>query len=161
MLKWLMAVDGSPASLRTIDVVAKWARAGLSVEIILIQVAPPVPDVGAGSAAAWHDAVEREQQQVLAEAESRAFGGGLRVRAKLASRGPVAPAIVRAAEEHEVDQIAMGLHGLASPGDADGMPTRARNRQRCGGPPRPWRCSQSSTAARATARGPGADSIRS
>ena len=125
MLKWLMAVDGSPSSLRAIDVAAKWARAGVPIEVVLIHVGDTpraVEGMMPSDIPVVRDAVERAQHHLLADAESRALGGGLRVSGTLAAVGAPAAQIVRAAREHGADQIAMGLHGLGALHEAEPVP---------------------------------------
>lgn len=134
MLKLLIAIDGSAQSLRVLDVVGRWARAGVPIEAVLINVRsasavggdlPPV------HAEALKAAQRRAQERSLHEAESRALGCGLSVRAALAVEGAAAQEIVRAAAEQQADQIVMGAHGGDAVGGGSLVPGSVAQRVLC------------------------------
>lgn len=70
----------------------------------------------AANVAALDAAQKKLQEQALAEAQSRALGGGLDLRALLRAAGLPAQEIVRVAAEQGVDQIVMGTHGHGAAG---------------------------------------------
>jgi nucleotide-binding universal stress UspA family protein len=134
MLKLLIAIDGSAQSLRVLDVVGRWARAGVPTEIVLINVLsaptfgselPPV------HAEALKDALRWAQEHTLREAERRALGCGLSVRATLAIEGAAAQEIVRAAADQHADQIVMGAHGRDAVGGGGLVPGSVAQRVLC------------------------------
>jgi nucleotide-binding universal stress UspA family protein len=134
MLKLLIAIDGSAQSLRVLDAVGRWARAGVPIEVVLINVRgrpafgselPPV------HAEALKDALRRAQEHVLRDAETRALGCGLSLRASLAIEGAAAQEIVRAAAEQHADQIVMGTHGGDAVGGGSLVPGSVAQRVLC------------------------------
>jgi len=117
MLKLLIAVDGSEHALRAIESVAKMARSGAPLEVILANVRD-IPRLYGEVLVVSIDQIEaaqkKVQDQVLAAAEERALGCGLTVRSTQRAVGSPAPEIVRLATEHAVDQIVLGTHGRNS-----------------------------------------------
>jgi nucleotide-binding universal stress UspA family protein len=119
MLKLLIAVDGSDQALRAVDWCARMARGGVPVQVVLLHVRHlPVQygEISAANVAALDAAQKKLQEQALAEAQSRALGGGLDLRALLRAAGLPAQEIVRVAAEQGVDQIVMGTHGHGAAG---------------------------------------------
>lgn len=134
MLKLLIAVDGSQPSLRAIEVVAQWARGAVPLEAVLINVRRTAwlyGDVPAAEAETLKAAQKRAQEHLLRDAEARALGCGLMVRASLAVEGAAAQAIVQAAGEQGVDQIVMGSHGMDAPGGGSLLPGSVAQRVLC------------------------------
>ena len=134
MLKLLIAVDGSAQSLRALDLVARWARGGVPMETVLINVragASSGGDLAATHADAWQAAQRRAQERMLRDAESRALGCGLSVRATLAVEGAAAQEIVRAATAQQADQIVMGTHGMDAVGGGSLVPGSVAQRVLC------------------------------
>ena len=119
MLKLLIAVDGSEHALRAIEAVAKMARAGSSLEVILANVRD-IPRFYGEVLVVNIDQIEaaqkKVQDQVLADAEERALGCGLTVHSTQRAVGSPAAEIVRMAAEHGVDQIVIGTHGRGAVG---------------------------------------------
>lgn len=119
MLKLLIAVDGSDAAKRAIEVVATMSRAPMALEVTLLNVRePPIiyGDLPVVSIDEIEAALKREQDQVLAEAETLALGCGLNLRPAQRAVGLPGPEIVRVAAEQGVDQIVMGTHGRGAMG---------------------------------------------
>ena len=119
MLKMLIAVDGSEHALRAIDAVAKMARAGAPLDVILVNVRdfPRLyGEVLVVSIDEIEDALKKAQDQVLTDAQERALNCGLSVRATQRGDGSPAPEIVRLSAEHGVDQIVIGTHGRGAIG---------------------------------------------
>jgi nucleotide-binding universal stress UspA family protein len=114
MLKLLIAIDGSAHAESAIETVANMAHAGMPIEVVLLNVrdAPAVDgDLPPVARAAIEAAQAKLQDHVLAEAEARALGCGLTLRAVTRAAGFAADEIARIANEHGVDQIVMGTHG--------------------------------------------------
>lgn len=119
MLKVLITVDGSDRSLRAVDAVAKWSKATVPVDVLLVNVGErpsyygEFPPYDAESVDAR---VRTAQDSLLAAAEKHAHSAGLeRVSSEGASGSPAAE-IVRIARERGVDQIAMATHGRTAIG---------------------------------------------
>lgn len=119
MLKMMIAVDGSPHAQRAIEAVARMARAGVDLEVHLLNVRDPqiyygelpvmnIEEIEAAQKAA--------QDALLAEAQKRALELGLKVRSLHAAVGLPAAEIVRLATEVGVDQVVLGTHGRGAMG---------------------------------------------
>lgn len=119
MLKFLIATDGSDPAKHAIEAVAKLARAGVSLEVLLLNVREPlviygdIPVIGIEEIEA---AQQKSQDRVLSEAEAFALGCGLTLGKTQRSVGLAAAEIVRVANEQQVDQIVLGTHGRGSVG---------------------------------------------
>jgi len=134
MLKLLIALDGSTQSLRVLDVVGRWGRAGVPIEVVLINVRNRLPfgtELPPVHAEALKGALRRAQEHTLREAETRALGCGLSVSATLAVEGAAAQEIVRAATEQQADQIVMGAHGGDAVGGGTLVPGSVAQRVLC------------------------------
>jgi nucleotide-binding universal stress UspA family protein len=134
MLRLLIAIDGSPQSLRAIEVVGRWARGGAPLEVVLINVRPP-PSLDADLPPAHADALQaarrRAQERILRDAESRALGCGVSVRSTVAVEGAPAQEIVRAATAQVADEIVMGAHGTDAVGGGSLVPGSVAQRVLC------------------------------
>lgn len=119
MLRMMIAVDGSPYAQRAIEAVARMARAGVDLEVHLLNVRDPqiyygelpvmnIEEIEAAQKAA--------QDALLAEAQKRALELGLKVRSVHAAVGLPAAEIVRLATEVGVDQVVLGTHGRGAMG---------------------------------------------
>jgi nucleotide-binding universal stress UspA family protein len=119
MLKMLIAVDGSDPALRAVDCVAQMARGAVALQAVLLHVRhEPLlyGEISAANIAAVEAAQKKIQDQVLAEAQSRALGGGLVLHSVQRAAGQPAQEIVRVAAEQGVDQIVIGTHGRGAVG---------------------------------------------
>ncbi len=119
MIRLLLAVDGSAHADRAIEIVAKLARAGMPVEVVLVNVRDlPViySEAPLLDADLLEQALKASQEQLLSDAQARALGCGLEVVAALRAVGAPAEEIVRLAREQAVDQIVMGSHGRGAIG---------------------------------------------
>lgn len=119
MLKMLIAVDGSDHALRAIDQVARMARGGVPLQAVLLHVRhEPVHygEISAANIEAVELAQKKIQDQVLAEAQSRALGAGVALHSVQRAVGLPAQEIVRVAAEQAVDQIVIGTHGRGAVG---------------------------------------------
>jgi nucleotide-binding universal stress UspA family protein len=134
MMKLLMAIDGSLHSLKAIEVVGRWVRAGVPLEVVLINVrhaSSTDGDLPAAHADALKGARRRAQERVLRDAESRALGCGVSLRSTLAVEGAPAQEIVRAAAAQDADQIVMGAHGTDAVGGGGLVPGSVAQRVLC------------------------------
>ena len=98
---------------------ASLSRAGLSPEIVLVNVRPwplPLGEVPASGLDQIERAGRQHQQHLLGEAEAQALAAGLNVTARVAGVGEPAIEIVRVAQECRADQIAMGSRGMGALG---------------------------------------------
>ena len=119
MLKMLIAVDGSDYSKRAIETLAKMARAGAPLEVILLNVRDPLVifgDLPAVNIDQIEAAQQKFQDNLLADAQALVLGCGLTLLSVQRAVGLAGPEIVRVAAEHAVDQIVMGTHGRGAVG---------------------------------------------
>lgn len=119
MLKMLIAVDGSPHAQRAIEAVARMFRAGVDLEVHLLNVRDPQIYYGELPVLNLEEieaAQKAAQDALLADAQKRAIELGLRVRSLHAAVGLPAAEIVRLAVEIGVDQIVLGTHGRGAMG---------------------------------------------
>lgn len=117
MKKVLIAVDGSPHARHAIDALARLTGAGTLPEVVLVNVrAWPLllGDVAAASLEQIEASERLRQEQLLDEAAAQARAAGLVVSAKVTAVGEAAGEIVRVAQEHQVDQIALGTRGMGA-----------------------------------------------
>lgn len=134
MLRLLIAIDGSPQSLRAIEVVGRWARGGVPLEVVLINVRRPPSsdaDLPPAHAEALLGARRRAQERILRDAEARALGCGVSVRSTVAMEGAPAQEIVRAATAQDADEIVMGAHGTDAVGGGSLVPGSVAQRVLC------------------------------
>lgn len=114
MMKLLVAVDGSEAAARAIDVTARLARELGGAEVLLLNVRESPAYYGelpAFDAEAVEAALAAGQQELLDAAVARARAAGLTALTTLRADGLPAQEIARVAGENAVDQIVMGTHG--------------------------------------------------
>ena len=119
MLKFLLAFDGSDHSQRAIDTLAQMARAGVPLELVLLNVRTPPAYYGELPVISIDEieaAQKKAQDEVLAFAQARAVAGGLAVHSAQRAVGMAAQEIVRVATEQAVDQIVLGTHGRGAMG---------------------------------------------
>jgi nucleotide-binding universal stress UspA family protein len=112
MMRVLVAVDGSDAALRALDLVAGWVRNGAQLQAVLLNVRhEPLMygEISAANIVAVEVVQKKIQDQVLAEAQARA--GGVALASVQRAAGLAAQEIARVAAEQGVDQIVMGTHG--------------------------------------------------
>ena len=120
MLKMLIAVDGSEPALRAVETVARLAPQMHGLHAWLLNVRE-VREVREGprhcgelppfDAEAIEKLQRQGQQELLDAALAHARRCGLESVWVLPAVGEAASEIVRAADAHAVDQIAMGTHG--------------------------------------------------
>lgn len=115
-MKFLVAVDGSPASLRAVNLAIEFTTVRQQASLILLNVqdfAMVGPNTGLMTAA-W---IEEQEEGVVEEAlrgsvaACEAAGVPFRVRSE---RGAPAETIDKIAREENVDHIIMGTRGLGS-----------------------------------------------
>jgi len=116
MLKLLIAVDGSPASLRAIDTAARLGRE-TSVEAVLLHVrdAPSYHgDIPPYDYERIATAQQRHQAAVLESALAHASAAGLSAVQTQAEMGSAAADIARVAGDRRVDLIVIGTRGTGA-----------------------------------------------
>ena len=118
MLKMLVCVDGSEASLRAVDFVMRkkdWYRD--PVEVHLINVQPPMPYGSSVTSAIGHDAVNKyhkdEAMAALQPAMQKLQAAGMTLSHHICVGDP-AELITDFAKERGFDQIVMGTRGVGS-----------------------------------------------
>lgn len=115
-MRLLVAVDGSPASLRAVNLAIGFARAQQRASIILLTVQNPTmlgPDTGLMLAAWTEEEEERAGEGALQEAVAACQAADVPFTAR-SERGAPAATIDQIAREENVDHIIMGTRGLGS-----------------------------------------------
>ena len=117
-MKFLVAVDGSPASLRAVNLAIKFATGRQPASMILLNVQNPAMlglTEGAGvMPAAWiEEEEERAGEEVLKGPIVACQAAGVLFTAR-SERGAPAAMIDQTAREENVDHIIMGTRGLSS-----------------------------------------------
>jgi nucleotide-binding universal stress UspA family protein len=110
MRKLLVAVDGSPASLKGARTAESLARA-LGAEVVFLYVVPPVVLPGDAPFAPLeeiHEAEARRGAQILSE---MAAGLGIPAIVQLVKVGPPAETIAEVAELEDADMVVVGSTG--------------------------------------------------
>ncbi len=124
----LIAVDGSPHSMKAIEVGSEIASA-CQAKLVLLNIAKPDKAVEAMRqfAKAEHftdrdadiiDILKRGARLMLEDAASRAKSAGVQTVTIEVEEGPIARTIVARAERHSTDMIVVGSRGF---GDIEGL----------------------------------------
>lgn len=119
MKKMLIAVDGSEHAKNAIEAVARFARDGMSPDVVLVNVRGwPVllGEVAVSGLEQIEQSEKRFQEHLLSDAEGQAMAAGLAVRSRVAAVGEPAAEIVRAADACAADQIVLGTRGMGALG---------------------------------------------
>jgi nucleotide-binding universal stress UspA family protein len=115
-MKLLVAVDGSPASLRAVNMAIEFAGGRQSASVILLTVQNPTvlgPDTGLMLAAWTEEEEERAGEEALKEAVAKCQAAGIQFTTRN-ERGVPAVMIDQVARQENVDHIIMGSRGLGS-----------------------------------------------
>jgi nucleotide-binding universal stress UspA family protein len=129
-MKLLVAVDGSPASLRAVNMAIEFAGGRQSASVILLTVQNPTvlgPDTGLMLAAWTEEEEERAGEEALKEAVAKCQAAGIQFTTRNErgvpagiqfttrnERGVPAVMIDQVARQENVDHIIMGSRGLGS-----------------------------------------------
>lgn len=109
--KILVPVDGSASSLRALKLAARRQLASEDVQILVLNVQPPLPPSGYVTRSMIKDHHERMSEAALAPA--RKIIGRMKLRAEChAQVGDVASTIVAFARKTGCEEIIMGTRGL-------------------------------------------------
>ena len=113
MARILIAVDGSPASLRALEFGASLA-AKLGVGVVLLHAMPrvvvPVEGGGAGALSELQQGLQSEGSHLLASLEDKARSLGVAVQTEL-GLGEAAGAIYDRSEAPDIQMVVMGSRG--------------------------------------------------
>lgn len=116
-MKLLLALDGSEASMRAVDYVARLAKDGVAVEPHLLTVYFEPLSYGDVSVQIPNEQVEALRrgfaEPVLAQAQERLAEAGVKSERELAA-GEIPRTIVQRAEDLGCDGIVMGTHGAGA-----------------------------------------------
>jgi nucleotide-binding universal stress UspA family protein len=117
-MKLLVAVDGSPASLRAVEMAISFAKQRTASTIILLNVQSQTmlnlaEGIGFMSAAWIEDEEDRLGEEALGKAVAACDAAGIPFAVR-GERGAPAETIERVACEEGVDHIIMGTRGLGS-----------------------------------------------
>jgi nucleotide-binding universal stress UspA family protein len=115
-MKLLVAVDGSPASLRAVNMAIEFAGGRQPASVILLTVQNPTmlgPDTGLMLAAWTEEEEERAGEEALKEAVAKCQAAGIQFTTRN-ERGVPAVMIDQVARQENVDHIIMGSRGLGS-----------------------------------------------
>jgi nucleotide-binding universal stress UspA family protein len=115
-MKLLVAVDGSPASLRAVNMAIEFAGGRQPASVILLTVPNPTmlgPDTGLMLAAWTEEEEERAGEEALKEAVAKCQAAGIQFTTRN-ERGVPAVMIDQVARQENVDHIIMGSRGLGS-----------------------------------------------
>jgi nucleotide-binding universal stress UspA family protein len=119
MFKLLIAIDGSEPSLRAIDAVAELAEQSGPINVVLINVrerASTLAGLSPGMKAQVEQALQRQQDRLVAAALEQARQRGLTIGSTRRAEGSAAPEIVAAAAACGAQQIVLGTRGLGAIG---------------------------------------------
>ena len=115
-MKILIAVDGSKASLKAVQLLidhADWFRDAPQVELLAVHL--PVPRVSRASKTQLERYYREEGESMLAAARKKLDGAGIAYEARVAV-GPVAETVVKQAKEKRCDLIYIGTRGMSELG---------------------------------------------
>jgi nucleotide-binding universal stress UspA family protein len=119
-MKILVAVDGSPASLRAVDLAIRFAKQGEGASITLLNVQNQAALEFADSAGlglmttAWlEDEEDRAADEALRGAAAACHAAGVEYAVRV-KKGAPAQTIERMTREENFDHIVMGTRGLGS-----------------------------------------------
>ncbi|GBC69206.1 TRAP-T-associated universal stress protein TeaD [archaeon HR01] len=116
--KVLVAVDGSPNSLKAVDVAASICEKYGAELVVLHVIQQPAYIFGAPAVSPsvlkdYYDTARREGERFVSEAVSKAERYRVSVRAEILERAPsVVEAITQYAENNSVELIVVGTRGL-------------------------------------------------
>ena len=114
--KLMVPIDGSEHALRALDHAIGLVRDGLSAELHLVNVQPPVGGavtifVGSGEIADYH---REEAMKALQPALDRAAAAGLKAVHHIGVGAPPGATLARFCAELGCDQVVMGARGLGT-----------------------------------------------
>ena len=115
-MKILIAVDGSKASLKAVQLLidhADWFRDPPQVELLAVHL--PVPRVSRASKTQLERYYREEGEGMLTAARKKLDGAGIAYEARVAV-GPVAETVVKQAKEKRCDLIYIGTRGMSELG---------------------------------------------
>jgi len=115
-MKILIAVDGSKASLKAVQLLidhADWFRDAPQVELLAVHL--PVPRVSRASKTQLERYYREEGEGMLTAARKKLDGAGIAYEARVAV-GPVAETVVKQAKEKRCDLIYIGTRGMSELG---------------------------------------------
>src|SRR6476469_10017162 len=115
-MKLLVAVDGSPASLRAVNLAINFATERQRASIVLLNVQNPAmlgPDTGLLAAAWIEEEEEQSSEEALKESIAACQAASVPFTAR-SERGAPAATIDQIARKENVDHIIMGTRGLGS-----------------------------------------------
>jgi nucleotide-binding universal stress UspA family protein len=110
-MKILVAVDGSPYSLKAVETAVELARTKPQASLVITAVAMEIPELEEGVYIA--EKMRAQAQAALTRAKDMAQGNGLSVEAILLTGVSPADEIVQAAKDQQADLIVLGSRGLA------------------------------------------------
>ena len=117
-MKILVAVDGSKASLKAVQLLidhSDWYREPPQVELLAVHL--PVPRVSHTNKAQLERYYQEEGESMLGAARKKLDGAGIRYQTRVLI-GPVAETVVQYAQEKRCDLIYIGTRGMSALGKA-------------------------------------------
>jgi nucleotide-binding universal stress UspA family protein len=113
--KVLIPVDGSPASLRALDIAIEMAsqNPGTSLVLLNVQDISAIELAGAAMGGDWQETASQASAKALKEAVGKSEAAGI-VFKTLVRTGQAAEAIAQVTREEDIRHIVMGTRGLGS-----------------------------------------------